>query len=121
MRIGNISGYTNNFGRIYQVVGQKKNMQELRILVADEKKKSKNPAMVYNLTEHNALPKALSEKLDGKQLCVVVTGSNSLKKTNKLSGNDLSNYLLSSRHIVAIGKNVKKDANEILESIKENK
>lgn len=121
MRIGNISGNTS-FGRIYQVIGQRKDMQQLRLLVAEEKRESNNPAMIYNLTNHNTIPKSISEKLDGRQLCVVVTGDKTLKQTNRLTGKDLSEYLMTScGKFIKISNNVKKDASDILQSIKDNK
>lgn len=111
-----------SFGKYYKVVGDKKQMEQLRILVADEKKKSNNQAVVYNLTHHSAVPKSISDKLDGKQLCVVVTGQESIKETNKYAGKELYNLLLSSSEkLLKLGSNVKRDAVEILQSIKANK
>ena len=122
MKIGNISNNTS-FGKIYAVVGDKKNMSKLRILVADEKKTSNNPAMFYNLTNHPSIPSSIAKKLDDKQqLCVVVTGEESLKSTNTLVGNELSAFLLSSADkFIKISTCIKKDAVEILQSIKHNK
>ena len=122
MKIGNISNNTS-FGKIYAVVGDKKNMSKLRIFVADERKNSNNPAMVYNLTNNTNIPTTIAKKVDDKhQLCIVVTGEESLKSTNKLAGKDLSSFLLSSADkLIKLGTNVKSDAVEILQSIKHNK
>ena len=120
MKIGNISNNTS-FGKIYTVIGDKKDMSKLRIHISDIKKSTGHPAMVYNLTNHPSVPKAIKDKLDGRQFCVVVTGEESLKSTNKLSGNQLSTFLMESADkLVKIGTNVKKDAVEILQSIKHN-
>ncbi|MBQ8887598.1 MAG: hypothetical protein IJY61_07860 [Candidatus Gastranaerophilales bacterium] len=122
MKIGNISNNTS-FGKIYAVVGDKKNMSKLRIFVADEKKTSNNPAMVYNLTNHPSIPTSIANKLEDKQqLCVVVTGEESLKSTNNLVGKELSSFLLTSADkFIKLSSNIKRDAVEILQSIKHNK
>ena len=121
MKIGNISNNTS-FGKIYTVIGGKKDMSQLRIHISDVKKETNNPAMVYNLTNHSTVPKATKDKLKGRQLCVVVTGEESLKSTNKLAGSQLSSFLIDSADkIIKLGSNVKNDAVEILQSIKHNK
>ena len=121
MKIGNISNNTS-FGKIYTVIGAKKDMSQLRIHISDMKKASDNPAMVYNLTNHSSIPNSIKDKLDGRQLCVVFTGEESLKSTNKLLGSELSSFLLNSADkLVKLGANVKNDAVEILQSIKHNK
>lgn len=121
MKIGNVS---NNvaFGKIYQVMGSKKDMEELKKFVSSEKKTSGNPAMTYNLTRYSGVPKAISDKLEGKQLFVIVTGEDSNKKTNGLTGKDLHSYLVESTDkLIKLTSNVKRDAVEILQSIKNNK
>lgn len=121
MKIGNVSNNTS-FKNIYAVVGDKKNMSKLRIFVADEKKTTNNPAMVYNLTNLPNIPQNINSKLNGKQLCIVVTGEESLKATNSLAGTKLSSFLVNSADkFIHIGSNVKDDAGEILQAIKHNK
>ena len=121
MKIGNISNYTS-FGKIYTVIGGKKDMSELRFRISETKKETDNQAMVYNLTNYTSLPETITDSLAGKQLCVVVTGEESLKSTNRLSGGQLSSFLINSTDkILKIGANVKEDAVEILQSIQLNK
>ena len=98
-------------------------MSKFRIFVADERKTSNNPAMVYNFTNNSDIPANIAKKVDNKhQLCIVVTGEESLKSTNQLVGKDLSSFLFSSADkLIELGKNVKSDTVEILQAIKHNK
>lgn len=119
MKIGNISNNTS-FRNIYGVVGNKKDMTKLRLLVADAKKTTDNPAMVYNVTEQPNIQTSFND-LGNRQFFMVVTGEDSLKTTSNLAGTKLSSFLIDTADkIINIGSNVVDDAKEILESIKHN-
>ena len=117
MKIGNIS-YNTSFGETFKVYGTKKDMSQLRLLISAEKSDSKNPAMVYNLSNHYA---TTTKQPDKQEFCIVVTGEESLKETNNLSGGRLSSFLFTTADkIIHLSSQVKKDAEEILEAIKNN-
>ena len=121
MQIGNISNNTS-FGKIYKVTGTRSEMSRLRVLISEIKKETGNPAMVYNLTGHKILPNQVQRNLNAEQLCVVVTGEESLRSTNRFTGSTLLRFLVTSAEkMVALSPNVKSDAEEILNSIKQNK
>ena len=121
MKIGNISNNNTSFGKIYKVTGTQKDMLQLKMLISDEKKATGNPAMVYTLSGHKILPQQVKRNLNAEQLCVVVTGEESLRATNRFTGSTLLRFLVTSaENMVTLGQNVKSDAEEILNSIKQN-
>ena len=115
MQISKIS-----FGRIYQVVGDKPNMKEFRTLVDREQTTSGNKAFVYDVKDILPSSYKQSPAFNDRSLYFVLTGDDYVEEIRNNERSSLAYLLGCTDKIINIGKNVKKDALEVFNSIKEN-
>ena len=115
MRISNIS-----FGKIYQVIGDKQNMKEFITLVDREQISSGNKAFVYNALDVVPKRSQTAEMLKDKSLYFVVTGDDYVEEVRNNERSSLAYLLGCTDKVISVGKNIKRDAIEVFNSIKEN-
>ncbi len=115
MQVSNVS-----FGKVYQVVGDKKNMKEFRSLVAKEQQTSGNKAFVYNAQKFLGRNGVTVDSLNGKGVYFVLTGHD--YKEEIINGEKSSIFYLvgATDKTIHLGNNVKRDSREILNSINAN-
>ena len=119
MKISNVSQNTS-FGKIFQVVGDKQHMKELRSLVQQEEKKTGNPTKIYDVTDiFSSMPKT-KEILANKDVFYVVTGPDYEEDVRNNDSSDFLYLVSCTDKIIKLGKNIKNDAICILNAIKEN-
>ena len=115
MQVSNVS-----FGKIYQVVGPKKSMSEFRTLVDKEQKSSGNKAFVYNAADILPRVSETAKKLNERDHFFVVTGEDYEEEIRNNERSSLAYLLGCTDKVISVGQNVKRDAFEVFQAIKEN-
>ncbi len=115
MQVSNVS-----FGKIYQVLGDKKNMKQLRSVIAQEQKDSGNGAFVYNAQKILGANSMTMDSMNGKGFYFVVTGDDYQEEIRNREKSSLGYLFGCTDKIIHVGDNVKRDSFEIIKSIREN-
>ena len=115
MQVSNIS-----FGKIYQVVGPKKSMREFRTLVDKEQTSSGNKAFVYNAADIIPSVSETAKKLAERDHFFVLTGEDYDEEIRNNERSSLQYLLGCTDKIICVSQNVKREAFEVLQAIKEN-
>ena len=115
MQVSNVS-----FGKIYQVVGPKKSMSEFRTLVDKEQAASGNKAFVYNALDIIPSSSETAKKLKERDHFFVITGEDYDEEIRNNERSSLHYLLGCTDKIISVSQNVKREALEVFQAIKEN-
>ncbi len=115
MQVSNVS-----FGKIYQVVGPKKSMSEFRTLVDKEQTTSGNKAFVYNAIDIIPSSSETARKLADRDHFFVLTGDDYEEEIRNNERSSLQYLLGCTDKVISVTQNVKREALEVFQAIKEN-
>lgn len=119
MKISNIQSNTN-FGRIYQVIGDKKDVKELRDLIVKEQQNSGNKAAIYDTTSMFVKNAICPKEIEGKRFLHIVTGKD-CEEEAKIFNPESFLYLIGcTNKVIHLNNNVKRNGYPIFQSIRDN-